>query len=132
MLILQRLIRNLLNWGIVALQCCVGFCSTTVNQLYVDMYLLNLGPSGSLFPPMQVIRELRVELPVLTSRFPLAINFAYGSVYMGFPGGSDDKGSISMQETWAPSLGWEDALEEGLVSHFSILAWRIPMDRGAW
>ena len=38
----------------------------------------------------------------------------------------------AMQETWVQSLGWEDALEEGLATHFSILAWRIPMDRGAW
>ena len=32
----------------------------------------------------------------------------------------------------AGNLGWEDALEEGMVSHSSILAWRIPMDRGVW
>ena len=37
-----------------------------------------------------------------------------------------------MQETWARSLGWEDPLEEGMSIHSSILAWRIPMDRGAW
>ena len=37
-----------------------------------------------------------------------------------------------MQETWVQSLGWEDTLEEGLATHSSILAWRIPMDRGAW
>ena len=30
------------------------------------------------------------------------------------------------------SLGWEDPLEEGMATHFSILAWRILMDRGAW
>ena len=30
------------------------------------------------------------------------------------------------------SLGWEDPLEEGMATHCSILAWRIPMDRGAW
>ena len=35
-------------------------------------------------------------------------------------------------ETWARSLGWEDGLEEGMAAHSSILAWRIPMDRGAW
>ena len=34
-------------------------------------------------------------------------------------------------ETWIPSLGWEDPLEEGMVTHSSILAWRILMDRGA-
>jgi len=27
---------------------------------------------------------------------------------------------------WVPSLGWEDPLEEGMVTHSSILAWRIP------
>ena len=35
-------------------------------------------------------------------------------------------------ETWVQSLGWEDPLEEGVATHSSILAWRIPMDRGAW
>jgi len=30
------------------------------------------------------------------------------------------------------TLGWEDPLEEGMATHSSILAWRIPMDRGAW
>ena len=37
-----------------------------------------------------------------------------------------------MQETRVPFLGQEDPLEEGMVTHSSILAWRIPMDRGAW
>ena len=34
-------------------------------------------------------------------------------------------------ETWVQSLGWGDPLEEGMATHSSILAWRIPMDRGA-
>ena len=29
-------------------------------------------------------------------------------------------------------MGWEDPLEKGLGTHFSILAWKNPMDRGAW
>ena len=37
----------------------------------------------------------------------------------------------AMWETWVQSLGWEDPLEEGMATHLSILAWRIPMDRGA-
>ena len=37
-----------------------------------------------------------------------------------------------MQETWVRSLGWEDPLEEGMTSHSTILAWRIPKDGGAW
>ena len=31
-----------------------------------------------------------------------------------------------MQETWVQSLGWEDPLENGMATHSSILAWRIP------
>jgi len=30
-----------------------------------------------------------------------------------------------MQETWIRSLGQEDALEKGMATHFSILAWKI-------
>jgi len=37
-----------------------------------------------------------------------------------------------MWENWVSSLGWEDPLEEGMTAHSSTLAWRIPMDRGAW
>ena len=35
------------------------------------------------------------------------------------------KNLLAMQETWVPSLGWEDSLEEGMAIHSSILAWRI-------
>ena len=42
----------------------------------------------------------------------------------GFPAGSD--GLPAIQETRVPSLGWKDPLEEGMATHSSILAWRIP------
>ena len=32
----------------------------------------------------------------------------------------------AMWETWVRSLGWEDPLENGIATHSSILAWRIP------
>ena len=38
----------------------------------------------------------------------------------------------AVQKTWIRSLVWEDSLKEGMATHSSILAWRIPMDRGAW
>ena len=38
----------------------------------------------------------------------------------------------AIQETLVSSLDLEDPLEEGMATHSSILAWRIPMDRGAW
>ena len=31
-----------------------------------------------------------------------------------------------MQETWVQSLGWEDPLEKRMMTHSSILTWRIP------
>ena len=42
------------------------------------------------------------------------------------------KNSRAMQETWVRSLTREDPLEEGMATHSSILAWRIPIDRGDW
>ena len=40
------------------------------------------------------------------------------------------KNMPAMQETGAQSLDWEDPLEEGMVTHSSILAWRIPWIEG--
>ena len=42
------------------------------------------------------------------------------------------KNPPAMQETCVRSLGWKDPLEEAMATHFTILAWRIPMDRGVW
>ena len=41
------------------------------------------------------------------------------------------KNPPAMRETWVRPLGWEGPLEGGMVTHSSILAQRIPMDRGA-
>ena len=45
---------------------------------------------------------------------------------------SYSKNPPAMQETWVQSQSWEDPLEEGMATHSSILAWRIPIVRGAW
>ena len=37
-----------------------------------------------------------------------------------------------IQETQVRSLGQEDPLEEEMATHSGILAWKNPMDRGAW
>ena len=37
-----------------------------------------------------------------------------------------------MQENWVQPLVWEDRLEKGVATPSSILAWKIPMDRGSW
>ena len=49
---------------------------------------------------------------------------------MGFPSGSVVKNPPAMWETWVGSLGWEDPLKEGMATHSSILAWRIPWSEG--
>ena len=50
-----------------------------------------------------------------------------------FLGGSNGKKNLpAMQETWVQSLGQENALEKGMATHSSILAWGKPMDRGPW
>ena len=60
------------------------------------------------------------------------------SWFIGFPGSSAGKesacnaGDLGSIPGLRRSPGWEDPLEKGMVSHYSILAQRIPMDRGAW
>ena len=38
----------------------------------------------------------------------------------------------AVQETWLPSLGWEDPLEKGKATHSRILAWRIHHLNSPW
>ena len=51
------------------------------------------------------------------------------SIKWSFPGSSMVRNPPAMQEpqeTQVQSLGWEDPLKEGMITHSSILAWRIP------
>ena len=45
---------------------------------------------------------------------------------------SDGKEPTCNLRGWVRSLGWEDPLEEGMATHSHILAWRIPINGGAW
>ena len=70
---------------------------------------------------------------VLSLLFGLRPNYGRGN------GSNGDQASLvaqrlkrlpPMQETRVRSLGWEDPLEKEMVTHSSILAWRIPwMDK---
>ena len=67
--------------------------------------------------------------PFLFSEMFLFAGFGHG----GCPGvGLPLVAPPAVRKTWVCSLGWEDPLEEDMTTHSSILAWRIPMDRGAW
>ena len=49
---------------------------------------------------------------------------------MSFPDSSAVKNRPVVQETQVQSLGWEDPLEKGMVTHSGILARRIPEEPG--
>ena len=51
---------------------------------------------------------------------------------MGFPGGSDGKESACNAGDLGSIPGLERCLGGGQATHSIILAWRIPMERGAW
>ena len=51
---------------------------------------------------------------------------------IGLPGGSAVKNLPAMQETWVQSLGRGDPVEEGVGTHSSIVAWRIPWAEEPW
>ena len=58
-----------------------------------------------------------LKIPVLNVIIILCVY-----LHVGLPGGSVAKNLPAMQETQVSSLGWEDALEEGMATHSSTLA----------
>ena len=72
---------------------------------------------------------IETRLENMLSHFKIFIFLIYLFLIRGWasPVAQVVKNLPAMGETWVQSLGWEDPLEEG-----SILAWRIPMERGAW
>ena len=71
------------------------------------------------------VAKSRIWLSNFTSLHPLQYSWASLVAQMV-------KNPPALQETWVWSPDWEDSLEEGMANHSSFLAWRIPMDRGAW
>ena len=59
---------------------------------------------------------------VRTEKNKIGVEYMFVSSRMGSTG----KESSCNVETWIQYLGWEDALEEGMATHSTILAWRIP------
>ena len=71
----------------------------------------------------------------LSSQYYTAASYYLPILWLCFPMAQQVKNLPAMQETQemgVRSLGREDPLEEDMATHSSILAWRIPMDRGAW
>ena len=94
------------DFGLAALQTCnrMPCCRYTHKSEQVPL----VSPSGE-------GREARAQL-LFTKVFLLRASLAAQMV----------KNLSALQETRAQSLSWEDPLEKGMVTHSSILAWRIP------
>ena len=76
-----------------------------------------------------LVRELRSDMLYGVARKIKFKKLWNNTQTQGFPCGSAVKNLPAMQEvhkTRVQSLGWENPLEEGVATHSSILAWRIP------
>ena len=60
-----------------------------------------------------------------------AFTYSGSSKETGFPESSERQESAPNVGD-LQSLGWEDPREEGVATHYRILACRIPVDTGAW
>ena len=113
-----------------------------------NLYLLEVSHVWLFTTPWTVARQAPLSMGILQARILewIAISFSRGSSDPGV-----EPGSPALQEDSLPSeppgkptywrliniylcgyQGRKDPLEEGMATHSSILAWRIPMDRGAW
>ena len=83
--------------------------------------------------------RVNIELPLGSTYFALpSAKCKCGASYLNKYGGEGSslvaqlvKNPAAMQETWIRFLGWEETLDKGMATHSGVLAWRIPMDRGA-
>ena len=80
----------------------------------------------------QRVKNLPAMRETWVGKFPWGRDRLTTPVFLGFPGGSESKESACNAGDLGSIPGWEDPMEEGMATHSSILAWRIPMDRGAW
>ena len=94
----------------------------------------------SLFQGLRASRVLWLNLPNLCPQgyipvSPVCLHYKETWLHLGFTGGARGKEPGCQgrrHETQVPSLDQKDPLEEDMAPHSSILAWRIPTDRGAW
>ena len=70
------------------------------------------------------IQKYEITIAIATERGGFKIECNIGRA--GFPGSSNGQESTCNAENLVRSLGQEDPLKEGIATHSSILAWRIP------
>ena len=123
------------SWRVIALQCRVGFCHKSARISHGGGGLVTQS-CLTLVTPWTVARQAPLSMGIVQARTLewVAISFSressdplIESKYLASPALQ-----TLMQETWVQFLGREYPLEKGMATHTSILAWTIPMDRGAW
>ena len=96
----------------------------------IRRHILNHWTTGEVLPLQHFLTPRLLSLhvsPLLTvSSLPLFILMSMLPCFGGFPGGSVIKNPPAVQDMRVQSLGGEDPLEEGMATHSSIPAWRIP------
>ena len=88
-------------------------------------------PDGSVVKNPPAMQETPSSIPVLGRSPGEGIGYPL-QYFWAFLVAQTAKNRRVMWHTWVRSLSQEDPLEEGMATHSNILAWRIPMDRGAW
>ena len=75
---------------------------------------------------------VRTHFLVMVTVLQLCLWLSLKKKLQGFPGGSDGKESICNARDLGSVPGLGRFLEECMATYSSILAWRIPTDRGDW
>ena len=133
--------------SLVESQACVSECRVIAHDAGTGLLKVHFPPSQSwcfqcLYFEMVILSD---TLSVARQRQASSCSYYYllsmnqmsamlllANMYSGFPAGSVVKNLFTVQEMWVRSPGWEDPPEKEMTTHSRILAWRIPMDRGAW
>ena len=84
--------------------------SVTHRELRIHIYVFSESPE----------RKPHAHTDIIPCVFPRTKGFS------DFTGGTDDKNLTAMEKTQVQFLGREDPLEEGMETHSTVLAWRIP------
>ena len=108
-----------------------SFCSclypeVIIPQVHLLTFCLISHPSKQLQPSSlyRSLGKIIYKTPTISSSLPhIELQLKQ---YSGFLGGSEDKTSVAIWETWVWFLGREDPLEKEMATHSSTLACKIP------
>ena len=94
--------------------------------------LKNPRDGGAWWAAVYGVAQSRTRLKRLSSSSSSSMEFLVKRTTATLRLSGKESAVQELQETQVQSLGWEDPLEKEMETHSSILAWRIPMDRGVW